>query len=72
MLKKKNARVGKRRRGKPISNLLLLDKSKAMSATVANRNGPNDVTDSREPEIRAIPLPCTLLKLFLLRVSNHE
>ena len=53
-------------------NLLQLDKSKAMSATVANRNGPNDVTDSREPEIRAIHLPYTLLKLFLLRVSNHE
>ena len=64
--------LGKGEGENPSQNLLQLDKSKAMSATVANRNGPNDVKDSHEPEIRAIHLPYTLLKLSLLRVSNHE
>ena len=66
--------LGKGEGENPSQNLLQLDKSKAMSATVANRNGPNDVTDSHEPEIRAIHpyVPYTLLKLFLLRVSNRE
>ena len=79
MIKRKNVRVGKERRGKPTTKLAVTRQSKAMSATVGNRNGPrlsgkrplgakpiigNDVMDSLEPEKHAIHLPLTLLKLF--------